>query len=108
MKGGIRAQATTLPVAAPAAAPSASPAPMPRNDEPLESMTSMATQPDRAASEPTDRSMPAVMMMKVIPAEMMALMETWRATFNRLDTVRKFSVARDMAASSTNSTAMAP
>ena len=49
----------------------------------------IATHPVSATSEPTERSMPAVMMIKVIPEAIMALIETCRATFVRLGTVRK-------------------
>ena len=60
-------------------------------------MTIMATQLESATSDPTERSMPAVMMMKVMPAAMMVLMETCRATLMRLGTVRNDLFARAMA-----------
>jgi len=60
-------------------------------------MMIMATQLESATREPTERSMPDVMMMKVMPAEMIVFMETCRATLTRLGTVRKDLFARDMA-----------
>src|SRR4030042_192874 len=39
-------------------------------------------------TEPTERSMPAVSMTKVIPKATMAMIEVWRATFSRFETER--------------------
>ncbi len=81
---------------------------MPNKEEPVASMIIMATQLERATSEPTERSMPAVMMMKVMPTDMMVLMDTCRATLTRLGTVRKDLLARDMARVMTKRTPKEP
>src|SRR5438132_8334626 len=58
------------------------------------------TAPARARIEPTERSMPAVRITNVIPAAMMALTDTWRATLSRFSGVRN---AGDNSASATTS-----
>ena len=57
-------------------------------------MVMPATMPDRTTTEPTDRSMPAVMMTAVIPSAMMPTKAKFRVTLNRLRSVAKVSVAR--------------
>lgn len=47
------------------------------------------TTPAIAKIEPPDRSMPAVMITKVMPTAMMALMEVCNAMFKKLETVKK-------------------
>src|SRR5690606_39523967 len=49
------------------------------------------TAPAKASTEPTDKSMPADMMTKVIPTAMQTFTEIWRITFQRLVTVIKRS-----------------
>ena len=44
--------------------------------------------PATASSEPTERSMPAVMMVKVMPTAMMPMTETWRRMRSALSQVR--------------------
>ena len=47
------------------------------------------TTPERARTEPTERSIPAVMMTKVIPAAMMAMTEDCSTMLRRFERVRK-------------------
>ncbi len=68
----------------------------------------MATQLVSARREPTERSIPAVMITKVIPVPMMAKMDTWRTTFVRLWTVRNSFEVKDMRTTSTASMTMEP
>lgn len=51
-----------------------------------------ANAPHSAITDPTDRSMPAVRMVNVIPMATIPMMEVCRATFSRFGTVMKFSV----------------
>jgi len=62
MKGGTRNQAMNAPLKAPPAAPARIPTRMPARSESVRPIASMAKQLDMATSEPTDRSMPAVMI----------------------------------------------
>jgi hypothetical protein len=47
------------------------------------------TTPEKAMIDPTERSIPAVIMTKVIPTAMIALIAVCCVTFSRLETVRK-------------------
>jgi hypothetical protein len=47
--------------------------------------------PDKASTEPTDKSIPAVSTISVIPTEMQILTEIWRITFQTLEKVRNLS-----------------
>ena len=47
------------------------------------------TTPEKAIIEPTDKSIPAVIITKVKPTAIIALMDVCWATFKRLGTVRK-------------------
>jgi hypothetical protein len=49
----------------------------------------------RATMEPTERSMPAVNMVKVMPMAVMATMEVWKATLRKLEGVSKWSESSD-------------
>ena len=51
----------------------------------------------RATSDPTERSIPAVAMTKVMPTAMTMIGAACRATFRKLSQVRKCSEANDMA-----------
>ncbi len=57
--------------------------------------------PARARSEPTDRSIPAVRMTKVMPTAISPVNDTWRRVFSRLNGFRKFG---SKAANTTTST----
>ena len=50
-----------------------------------------------ATSDPTERSIPAVAMTKVMPTAMMTIGAACRATFRKLSHVRKCSEAIDIA-----------
>jgi len=50
--------------------------------------------PDNAITGPTDKSMPPVRITQVMPTAIIALIDTWRAMFDRLLAVRKVSLAR--------------
>ena len=58
---------------------------------PAKSMPSEPSMPHIASIEPTERSIPAVMMMKVMPAAMIPLTEERRSTFEKFWRLRKFS-----------------
>ena len=93
MKGGTRPQAIRAPFSRPTPAATRMPASMPTTS-PAGRATRSAAQPARAMVEPTDRSIPPVMITIVMPAATMALMETWRATLIRLEAVRNRSDSR--------------
>ncbi len=59
--------------------------------EPAANITSPPIIPETAIMEPTDRSMPAEMIMKVIPTEMMPGTEERLSTFVKLSSVRNVS-----------------
>ena len=53
--------------------------------------------PHNASMDPTERSMPAVNTISVMPTEMQMFTEIWRITFHALLTVKNLSVNRPMA-----------
>ena len=53
-----------------------------------------AVNPAKAIVEPTDRSIPAVMMTRISPKALIAIQEKARITLNKLRLVRKLSVWR--------------
>ena len=61
------------------------------------------TIPERPTTEPTDRSMPRVMMTAVIPSAMMPMKEKLRVMLNRLSSVQNTletcAITRQMMAS---------
>ena len=72
ISGGILALATRKPLSVPQAMPTIRAARMPRKatpqpSPPTASMTLAATTEENTSTEPTDRSMPEVMMTKVMP-----------------------------------------
>jgi hypothetical protein len=71
-------------------------------------MITMAMQAVTATREPTERSIPAVIMTKVMPDAIMALMETCLATFMRLFNVKNLGVVNDTPTKRTMSMATAP
>jgi len=98
MNGGSLPYAVAAPEAIPAARPVSNPKRRSTiggipHDWPVKA----ATIADRAATLPTDRSMPAVTMTKVWPKARMATTEAWMPTFSRLFGVRKSGVATNMA-----------
>lgn len=106
--GGTLNFVMTIPLNAPNAAPAASaPRQHPQNVKPkYVSMPAMANPlpdipatiaPDRASTDPTDKSIPPVRMTSVIPTDIHRLMDVCRSTLNRLSDVRKFSDKNDMA-----------
>ena len=90
MNGGRPARATVSPVRNPHPPPTAIPtasAMMRVTGPSCPPIASAASTPQTASTEPTDRSMPAVMMTKVMPTARMQLMATWLATLTRLSGV---------------------
>lgn len=63
---------------------------------------------DRAATEPTDRSMPAETMTKVTPNARMAVTAAWTPTFSRFWVVRKSPESSDIATTRTTRALSAP
>jgi hypothetical protein len=63
---------------------------------------------DRAATEPTDRSMPAETITKVTPNARMAVTAAWTPMLRRLSVVRKSPDSADMAMTRTISAVSAP
>src|SRR5207302_4979103 len=108
MNGATRPLATARPFTTPNPAPAASPARrLNANGTPPFSAPAMIA-PARASSEPTDRSIPAVRMTKVIPAAMIALMETCRATLSRFSAVRNEGESSARAATSVTNAMVRP
>ena len=75
----------SAPTAAPAAVPASSPGRSPY------SLTLMATTPPRATTEPTERSMPPVMITKVMPSATRPYLAVSPVKLLRLKPVAKFS-----------------
>ena len=88
----------TRPTSAPAAMPAATPAAMPAS-----SITMLATQPDSAAVEPTERSKPPPTITKVMPMAITAMIEDCTRMLVRLSGERKRSVSSAVTAHSTMS-----
>ena len=107
-KGGTLNLVTNIPLKPPSTAPvSNAPRQHPQNVNPMYvSITGSpkpvsdipaAIAPERASTEPTERSIPPVSMTSVMPTDMHRFMEVCRRTLNRLSEVRKFSERNDMA-----------
>ncbi len=67
-----------------------------------------STVAERAATEPTDRSMPAETITKVTPKARMAVTAAWTPTLRRLSVVRKSPDSADMAMTRTMRAVNAP
>src|SRR3990172_9098960 len=88
MNGATLPYATAMPLTAPNPVPTASPASNATASGAPPFNTPASTAPAMARTEPTDRSIPPVRITNVMPAAMIALIETWRVTLSRLPTVR--------------------
>src|SRR5690606_25703190 len=75
---------------------------------PAEVALQASTVADRAATEPTDRSMPAETMTKVTPKARIATTAAWTPMLSRLSAVRKSPDSADMAMTRTMSAVSAP
>lgn len=75
---------------------------------PCEVALHASTVADSAATEPTDRSMPAETITKVTPKARIAVTAAWTPTFSRLSAVRKSPDSADMAMTRTMSAVSAP
>ena len=62
--------------------------------------------PQNAATDPTERSMPAITIVHMTPIATMAAIDVWRIMLLMLFSVRKFGVANDNAIQSTTVKAM--
>ena len=104
-KGGIRKRVMKKPLKAPRNAPRSKPIMMPRGTPMLGEggermvkwaivipffITPVQMTAAKATIEPTERSIPAVMMTKVIPTATIVLMEICLKTLRKLSIVRKF------------------
>ena len=94
MKGGRRALAIISPFSRPISAPAASPARTAGSDGEPRRSSRAETSPAKAITEPTDRSMPAVMMTRHSPKALMAIQEKARRMLKRLVARRKVVVTR--------------
>ena len=83
------------PLTSPTASEAASPAAMPTQTGWPACSTTPVTIADRQRIEPTDRSMPPVMITAVIPMATMATKAKFRVTLNRFCGVANASVAND-------------
>src|SRR5215469_9031167 len=91
--GGIPTKAMRRPLTAPTARAVSSAAPTPAQMLKPAFITTPSTMPVRHTTEPTDRSMPPVMMTAVMPRATMATKAKLRVTLNRFCSVAKVSVA---------------
>ena len=94
MKGGRPIAVISSPLVIPKATPTPRPAAMLTVCDRPESKQSAVTSPARPIAEPTDRSIPPVMMTITMPMLMIAVSEKARDTPIRLSTVRKYGVKR--------------
>ena len=102
MIGGSPSHAIRLPFSRPMAKPSPSASSNASGSPSPASSDSTATNPDSASTGPIDRSMPPVMMTKVIPAPMMPTIATWRRMPTRFSGLRNAGCTQ--ANSATNAT----
>src|SRR3954466_207617 len=109
MNGGSLPYAIRKPLTSPAAMPvtTASRTAM-TTGTPCDVALQARTVADRAATEPTDRSMPAETITKVTPKARMAVTAAWTPTLSRLSVVRKSPDSADMAMTRTISAVSAP
>ena len=77
MNGTTRSRVTSAAFHAPTSAPVATAAPMAHAGEPPSRSTTAVTTPARAMTDPTERSMPPLTMMKVIPMAPRPTMSVW-------------------------------
>ena len=81
MKGGILTLPMRMPLKKPSSAPTASTASSVRMMEFIELNTTTPMPPISESMEPTDRSMPPVMMTRPMPKAMMPTTAEWRRMF---------------------------
>ncbi len=108
MNGGSRMNAINTPLVSPSNRPKPIPAAIPSMPNCGESDASMATTADAAKIAPTDRSMPAVKITKVMPAARTMFTEACWVMIDRFCTVKKFSLIRAKPRTSNNSTGSMP
>ena len=94
MNGGSPAKATSAPLNSPSTIPSISAAGMESIANSGISETTIAATAVVPRIEPTERSIPPVRMMKVIPAASTMLIDACRVIFSRLLSVKKFGAIK--------------
>jgi len=95
-KGGILPKTVIPPLIKPAVIPTAIPSIIENViDKPCLDIIPAQIVPDKAAMEPTDRSIPAVNITMVMPIVMIATKEDCKATLERLDNVKNLSEVVD-------------
>src|SRR5215216_4069272 len=92
ISGGTLALVTSTPLRTPQAVPATSPAASPgriapQPSPPTASITLAAITPEKTSTDPTDRSIPAVMITKVMPTAMISSPEASAAMLRKLNTV---------------------
>ena len=108
MNGGSCIRVTSTPLMSPTAAPTRIPTTTPsRIGRPAWDTAIVPSTPESPATEPTERSIPAVRMTSVWPTAMIATTETWTAMLNRLLEVKKYGEAMLIAITTTISPAAA-
>ncbi len=105
MKGVMLYRVMRAPATAPDNAPAVSPTRTASGNETVigscSFSTSVVRMPASARSEPTDKSIPPVRITNVIPAAIIAVMETCKETLRRLSVVRKYGERNEKTRSST-------
>src|SRR5690606_19211970 len=98
MNGGSPTTDTSNPLTNPAIAPTAIPPRMPTSGlNPKSAIRITPSTPARAATEPTDRSMPPVMITMVTPTAMTAFTDVCEPRLNKLSAVRNDGATNDSA-----------
>src|SRR5450830_184163 len=108
INGGKRMNAINPPLTRPSNRPKPIPAAIPNMPNCGDIEACNATTAEAARIAPTDRSMPAVRITKVMPAASTTLTEACCVMIDRFCTVRKFSLARAKPTSSRTSTGSMP
>ncbi len=90
IKAGIFNLVITIPLKTPKAVPRARPARIPKNTPPF-CIAPAPTAPEKAKTEPTERSMPAPRITKDIPTARKATIEVCLITISILDIVKNRS-----------------
>jgi hypothetical protein len=108
MKGGMPIIVTVSPLTQPTTRPTRRPAPIPAASPKPRTRTSAHRIPERATTDPTDRSMPPVRIAKLIPAARIAVNAFWRRTFITFSREKNASVVRPRTRHSTASAMKIP
>ena len=100
MNGAMPTRVTSIPLRNPARVPEPRSASRVRLGGAPASAAAAPTQAVIPTSAPTERSMPAVMMISPSPTARMAMRENWRRMLRTLRTVRKYGLAKVIATQS--------